>query len=66
MDEEMPQSIHVITIVIDPEANRPVVDIGAVPPHAAIVFFKQAAECLEATLLTPQIIYNGQPIFDCE
>ena len=58
----LPQ-LHIITICIDPITNGPEIDLGDVPPHAAICFFHQAALALEELLAPPRISYDGNVIY---
>lgn len=63
-NEEIIPPFHFITMVIDPEMHSPQIDLGQIPPHAAIVFFRQAAQALEDLLCPPTITFDGQVIYD--
>lgn len=62
-DIESVAKCHVITILIDPDSPYPEVDLGDVPPHAAICFFNQAVIALEEIMTPPQITYEGNIIY---
>lgn len=68
MEEELEpdsptEKLHIITIMLAEYSSAPLVDIGDVPPHAAICFFRQAAETLESLLHPPSITYDGEIIY---
>lgn len=60
--------VHVITLIINTNKGAPELDIGDIPPQAAITFLHQAADTLESILHPPKITYDGTVVFDvvCE
>ena len=55
---------HVITLIVNTNKGAPELDIGDIPPQAAITFLRQAAETLESILHPPKITYDGTVVFE--
>lgn len=55
---------HVITLVVNTDKSAPELDIGDIPPQAAITFLEQAASCLREVLHPPRITYDHVVIYD--
>lgn len=54
---------HVITLVVNTSTPSPQLDIGDIPPQAAITFLEQAAAALKEVLHPPTVIYEGMRIY---
>lgn len=62
-DENFMSEYHVITLTINTQKAAPELDIGDVPPQAAITFLDQASSALKEVLHPPTITYEGVQIY---
>ena len=58
------QDIKIITIVIDPQKDRPEIDLDSCTIEEAIAIFSKAAEILDMEIPPPKIIQNGEVVSD--
>lgn len=66
ISEDFLSRYHVITLTINTDKPSPELDIGDIPPQAAITFLDQASSALREVLRPPTVRYDGVVIYGPE